>query len=84
VEAALALEKRAVLVGFVRHAVLLEGRVSSRPAPHSGGKPPQSLRCGDPARRLLICAVFAAEVAGGRLKTQTRPRVGGFPSNGRN
>jgi len=35
-----------------------EGHVSPWPASHSGGKPPQSMRWGDPARRLRIRKAF--------------------------
>ncbi len=57
-----------------------EGRVTPRAVSHSGGKPSHSMRCRDPARRLQTGAAFAANVAGARQKTQTRPGAGTFPS----
>ena len=51
-------EERAVLVGFVRRAMLLEARVPLRPVFRSSSEPPDCLHCRDPKRRLRSCARY--------------------------
>jgi len=61
-------------------------RAGSHPGPGVGVNPHRRPRPGDsqasPAE--LLAPSAAADVAGGRLRTETRPRVGRFPSKGCN
>jgi len=61
-------EERAVLVGFVRRAMLVEGRVPHRTNTHSGGKPPQSMRCRDSPRRLRLREAFGVRQLAGAVE----------------
>ena len=76
----LPLDERRVPVRFVPAPHSLAWPVSPQPKSHSGGKPPQSMRCRDPKRRLRTRAAFGVRLLAGAFRQRHCARAAPAPA----